>query len=102
MSEFIILNIVVFVVLFLISRFVVWLAKNFGKQLSLYKVFGTVDVFWGVAVLIVASIEFLMPGGDLHGLFGTVMLLIFEPGVILFLIVDIVLYRKQLKGDSEK
>ena len=97
MNEYIIINIVVFVILLLISQFIVWLAKKIGKCLSLYKVFGIVDVFWGVAILILAIIEFVMPGGDLHGLFRTVVLLIFEPGVILFLIVDIVLYRKQLK-----
>ena len=98
MNEFLILNMVVFGLLLLMSQLIVWLAKKSGKYLSLYKVFGIVDVIWGIAVLIIAIIEFVMPGGDMHGLFGTVMLLIFEPGVILFLIVDIVLYRKQLKG----
>lgn len=97
MNEYIIINIVAVVILLLISQFIVWVAKKLGKNLSFYKVFGIVDVFWGVAILIIAIIEFMMPGGDLHGLFGTVMLLIFEPGVLLFLIVDIVLYRKQLK-----
>lgn len=102
MNEYIIMNIVVFIILFLISKFIVWIAKNLGKHLSLYKVFGIVDVVWGAAVLTIAVIEFVMPGGDLHGLFGTVMLLIFEPGVIVFLIVDIVLYKKQLKRDIDK
>lgn len=87
----------------LVSQFIVWLAKYLGKNISLYKVFGIVDVLWGVAVLIIAIIEYVMLGGDLHGLFGTVMLLIFEPGVILFLIVDIVLYRhpNNKKGEEK-
>lgn len=72
MNEYVIFNAVVFAVLLLISKFIVWLAKKLGKDLSLYKVFGMVDVLWGVAILI------------------------FEPGVILFLIGDIVLYRKQI------
>ena len=97
MNEYVIINAVVLAILFLISKCIVWVAKHLGKYLSLYKVFGIVDVFWGVAILIIAIVEYVMPGGDLHGLFGTVMLLIFEPGVILFLIVDIVLYRKQAK-----
>ena len=101
MNEFIIINIVVFAILLFISQLIVWFAKYLEKNLSIYKVFGIVDVFWGVAILIIAIIEFMTPGGDLHGLFGTVMLLIFEPGVIIFLIVDIVLYRKQLKRDIE-
>ena len=85
MNEYIIINMVVFVILLLISQFIIWFAKKIGKCLSLYKVFGIVDVFWGLAILIIAIIEFMTPGGDLHGLFGTVVLLIFEPGVILFL-----------------
>lgn len=97
MIEFVIFNTVVLAILLLISKLIVWLAKFLGKYLSIYKVFGIVDVFWGVVILIIAIIEFITPGGDMHGLFGTVMLLIFEPGVILFLIGDIVLYRKQLK-----
>ena len=102
MNEYIFINIVVLAVILLISQFIVWLAKKSGKHLSFYKVFGIADVLWGAAILIIAVIEFITPGGDLHGLFGTVMLLIFEPGVILFLIVDIVLYRKQLKKDTER
>ena len=69
MNEYIIFNIVVLAIIVLISQFVVWFAKYLGKNLSLYKVFGIIDVFWGVVILIIAAIEFMTPGGDLHGLF---------------------------------
>ena len=48
MNEFIIINIVVFAILLFISQLIVWFAKYLEKNLSIYKVFGIVDVFWGV------------------------------------------------------
>lgn len=97
MNEYVAINTAVGAVIFLVSLLIVRLAKHFGKHLSIYKVFGILDVIWGIMVLITAVIEFVTPGGDLHGLFGTVVLLIFEPGVILFLLADILLYRMQSK-----
>ena len=75
MNEYIIINSVVFVILLLISQFIVWFAKKIGKCFSLYKVFGIVDVFWGVAILILAIIEFVMPGGDLRRIVQTMLIM---------------------------
>lgn len=99
MNVYVFMNFIVGAILLLISKLLVRVSEKSGKSLSLHKVFGIVDVAWGVVILIIALIEFMVPGGDMHGLFGTVILLIFEPGVIIFLIIDIVLYKKDSNRD---
>ena len=52
-------------------------------------------------VLLIAIVDIETPGGDLHGLLSTLLLLIFEPAVLIFLVVDILLYIKWSKRVKE-
>lgn len=87
-------GLVLIVILLIITGLIIGIAKLFGKELSIFRVFGVVDVIAGIVVLIVAIIEMVTPGGDMNGLFGQVILLFFEPTVIICLIIDILLYKK--------
>ena len=94
MEGIMISNVVFAMILLTLTALIRWIGTLVKKEWSPYKVFGVLDVLVGIAAAIVAIVEFVTPGGDLHGLFGMVVLLMFEPGVIIFLIADIFLYKK--------
>lgn len=88
-------------VLLIFTGLIWWIAKRFGKELSPYKIFGVLDVILGIGMLTISIIEFVTPGGDLHGLLGTVLLLLYEPIVIVLLVVDLFLYKSSKKGEHQ-
>lgn len=102
MSEIICYAALAGVAIFIVSGLILWIAKFWGKKLSIYKVFGIVDVIFGLVVLVIAIVDFKTPGGDLNGLLGTLLLLIFEPAVIIFLVIDVLLYIKWSKRVNGK
>ncbi|MBQ5330878.1 MAG: hypothetical protein J6F31_06470 [Oscillospiraceae bacterium] len=79
---------------FALTALAVFIGKLFGRKLSPYLVFGIADIVCMIAVIAVALWDILTPGGDLNGLFGQVLLMMFVPTAVALLIGDIILWRK--------
>lgn len=89
-------------VLLVITAIIWWIAKLMGKTISAYKVFGIVDAVFIVIIIIMAVVDIVTPGGDLNGILGTVLLLIFGIPAVVCLIVDYILYIKIGKNDTKE
>ena len=88
-------------VVFGISGLVRLITKKLGKNISLYLIFGIVDIFCALMITAVALYDILTPGGDLNGLFGTVLLIVFIPVSVVLLIGDVVLWHSNRRRSQE-
>ena len=84
-------------IVFGISKLVLTFAKRHDRNVSPYLVFGIVDIVCGLIVAGFAMFDILTPGGDLNGMLGQILLLVFIPTVIVLLIADIVLWHSKTK-----
>ena len=78
-------------------RLVKYILRKCNKYISVYLLFGIVDVFGGLLVLGLSLWDMLTPGGDLNGMMGTLALMIFEPVVLVMLVGDIVVWKVNKK-----
>ena len=73
------------------------IAKKLNRNVSPYLTFGIVDIVCGLIVIGIAMYDILTPGGDLNGMLGQILLLIFVPTMIVLLIADILLWHSKTK-----
>ncbi len=74
------------------------------KEISPFKLFAVADLICGGIVLGFAILDFVIPGGDLNGLLGELLLLIYGPTAIVFLLGDVLVWFivGRIKGDWYK
>ena len=84
-------------IVFGISKLICVIAKKHNRNMSPYLTFGIVDIVCGLIVIGFAMYDILTPGGDLNGMLGQILLMIFVPTVIMLLIADIVLWHSKTK-----
>ena len=88
------------------ALFGVMLAVTGKRKTSPYLLFAISDLICGLPVIGVAMFDILTPGGDLNGLFGTLLLMIYVPTVIVLLLIDIVAWltvkKKRVTESTER
>ena len=74
------------------------------KEISPFKLFAVADLICGGIVLVIAILDYEIPGGDLNGLLGELLLLIYGPTAIVFLLGDVLVgfIVDRIKGDWYK
>lgn len=86
-------------IVFGVCKLILIIAKKHNRNVSLYLTFGIVDIVCGLIVVGLAMYDILTPGGDLNGMLGQILLLVFVPMVIVLLIADIFLWHNKTKKD---
>ena len=84
-------------IVFGVWKLILIIAKKHDRNVSPYLIFGIVDIVCGLVVVGFAMYDILTPGGDLNGMLGQILLLIFVPTVIVLLIADIFLWHNKTK-----
>ena len=79
-------------IVFGIWKLILIIAKKHDRNVSPHLIFGIVDIVCGLIVVGFAMYDILTPGGDLNGMLGQILLLVFVPTVIVLLIADILKY----------
>ena len=84
-------------IVFGIWKLILTIAKKHNRNVSPHLLFGIVDIVCGLIVVGFAMYDILTPGGDLNGMLGQILLLIYVPTVVVLLIIDIFLWHNKTK-----
>ena len=84
-------------IVFGITKLVCVIAKKKQRTVSPYLVFGIADIICGLIVCGIAAYDILTPGGDLNGMLGQILLMIFVPTVVVLLIADLIVRHRNAK-----
>ena len=80
------------------------IAKKLNRKVSAYLIFGIATVLCGLIVAGIALLDILTPGGDLNGMLGQILLMVYIPTVVVMLIGDTIIWRinakKRIKVDQ--
>lgn len=85
-----------------IQKLIMFIAKKQKKNLSPYLTFAVSAVFCGLIIVGIAMLDILTPGGDLNGMIGQILLLIYIPTVAVLLIGDLIMWRISRKKQKQK
>ena len=83
------------------SDLILRISKKLNRKVSSYLTFGIATVLSGLIVSVVALYDILTPGGDLNGMFGQILLLVYIPTVIVMIIGDIIVWRITIKNKNK-
>lgn len=84
-------------IVFGIFKLVCIAVKKHNRNVSPYLIFGITDLLCGLLVVGFAMYDILSPGGDLNGMLGQILLMIYVPTTVVLLIGDIVLWHSKTK-----
>ena len=84
-------------IVFGIWKLILTIAKKHNRNVSPHLLFGIVDIVCGLIVVGFAMYDILTPGGDLNGMLGQILLLIYVPTAVVLLIIDIFLWHNKTK-----
>ena len=77
------------------------IAKKLNRKVSSYLIFGIATGLSGLIVSVIALYDILTPGGDLNGMFGQILLMVYIPTVVVMIIGDIIVWRLTVKNQSK-
>ncbi len=86
--------IVVFVLVVLgITILILKIAEKLGRNISSYLAFGIATGFCCLIVTGISLFDILTPGGDLNGMLGQILLLVYVPTPVVMIIGDIIAWH---------
>lgn len=80
-------------IVFGITALVCVISKKRNRPVSPYLVFGVTDIICGLIIAGFSLWDILTPGGDLNGLLGHLLLMIYAPTAVVLLIADLIVWR---------
>ena len=83
---------------FLIQR----ITKKLDRKVSSYLIFGIATVLCGLIVGGIALYDIMTPGGDLNGMLGQILLMVYIPTVVVMIIGDIIVWCIVTKKKSKE
>lgn len=78
------------------------ITKKLDRKISSYLVFGIATGLCGLIVVGIALYDILTPGGDLNGMFGQILLMIYIPTVVVMIIGDFIVWRITTKNQHKE
>ncbi len=94
-----ILTFVLFVIC--ITGLILKIAKKLDRKVSSYLTFGIATGLCGLMVAGIALYDILTPGGDLNGMFGQILLMVYIPTVVVMIIGDIIVWHITTKNKQK-
>ncbi|MBQ5989841.1 MAG: hypothetical protein IJL67_10135 [Oscillospiraceae bacterium] len=84
-----------------LNDMILMIAKKLNRKISSYMTFGATVVLCGLIVISIALYDILTPGGDLNGMFGQILLMVYIPTVVVMITGDVIVWHIKKKNNGK-